>query len=243
MNTTTRKQREFLAREQLFLSTARRIVREEGVPALTMERVAEYCEYSKGTLYKHFTCREDMLLALCVHSLSAMSGMFSDVLTLPGGSREKVTFLVFAYQLFARHFPEDFELLVESRHVEIMQKATPERAAERERFDQLLRALIAAQIQQAITLGDLTLKAGMTVDEVCFGAWAQSLGILLLSSNPHVMKHFDLPDASSVLFNQIQLLFDGLNWKPLSHEYDYSISLHQAEQFFSQFNQHRSQQE
>lgn len=243
MNTTTRKQRELLAREQLFLTTARQIVREEGVAALTMERIAERCEYSKGTVYKHFTCREDMLLALCIHSLAAMSHLFADVLTLPGGARERVMFLVLAYQLFSRYFPEDFELLVESRHVEIMQKAAPERAAERERFDQLLRALISAQINQAISTGDLQLKPGMSVDEVCFGAWSLSLGILLLGSNPHVMKHFALPDTSAVLFNQINLLLDGLGWKPLSHEHDYTSSLQQAEQFFSHYNEHRSHKE
>lgn len=236
MNTTTRKQRERQAREQLFLSTARQIVREEGIAALTMERIAERCEYSKGTVYKHFTCREDMLLALCVSSLSAMSEMFANALTLPGGSREKVTFLVFAYQMFSRYFPEDFELLVESRHVEIMQKAAPERAAERERFDELLQAMILAQINTAISLGELQLKPGICPDEVCFGAWALSLGILLLGSNPHVMKHFALPDTSTVLFNQINLLLDGLGWKPLSHEYDYTQSLTQAEQLFSRYS-------
>lgn len=245
MNTATRKQREFQAREQLFLATARQIVRDEGVTALTMERVAERCEYSKGTVYKHFSCREDLLLALCVHSLSTMSGMFSGVLTLPGNSREKVTHLVFAYQWFARFFPEDFELLVESRHVEIMQKAAPERVDERERFDQLLRALITAQIQQAIDIGDLALRPGTGVDEICFGAWALSLGILLLSANAHVMQHFNLPDAKTVLFNQTHFLLDGLGWKPLSHEYDYTQSLQQAEQFFSNSlpDQLRSQQE
>ncbi len=242
MTTTTRKQRERQARELLFLETARQIVREEGVAALTMERIAECCEYSKGTVYKHFTCREDMLLALCISSLSAMSEMFSGVLTLPGRSREKVTFLVFAYQMFSRYFPEDFELLVESRHVEILHKALPERAAERERFDELLRSLILAQINRGISEGELQLKPDMTVDEVCFGAWALSLGILLLGTNPHVMKHFILPDTAKVLFNQINLLLDGLNWAPLSHDFDYTHSLKQAEQFFSHFHQLRSQQ-
>lgn len=248
MNTSTRKQREFAAREQLFLATARTIVREESVAALTMERVAERSEYSKGTVYKHFTCREDLLMALCNHSLAYMSSLFQDALLLsgnpsPGRTREQVTFLVFAYQLFAQYFPEDFELLVESRHIEILQKASPERAAERERFDQLLRVLISAQIHHAIVTGELQLKPGMSVDEVCFGAWAMSLGILLLSSNPHVMKHFALPATSSVLLSQTNLLLDGLGWKPLSHEYDYTQSLNQAEQFFSRFHQHRSQQE
>lgn len=242
MNTTTRKQREFAAREHLFLDTARTVIREEGYHALTMERVAERTEYSKGTVYKHFSCREDLLLALCCNSLANMGDLFKDVLSLQGQSREKVTFLVLAYQLFARHFPEDFELLLETRHIDIILKASPERAAEREKFDLVLRALIIAQINEAITVGECRLKPGMSVEEVCFGAWAMSFGILLLTSNPHVTKHFTLPDTTTVLLNQTNLLLDGLGWQPLSGQHDYFKSLHKAEQFFSQHHQLRSKQ-
>jgi len=51
----SRKQREIATREQLILDTAQNILHEQGYSHLTMERIAEATEYSKGTIYYHFS--------------------------------------------------------------------------------------------------------------------------------------------------------------------------------------------
>ena len=48
VNTLSRRQRDFLQREQLFLDTAREILRRDGIAHLTMDRIAELTEYAKG---------------------------------------------------------------------------------------------------------------------------------------------------------------------------------------------------
>lgn len=64
MGTRERKQREVAEREQLFLDTARDLVREDGLLNLVMARIARECDYAVGTLYQHFASKEDLLIAL-----------------------------------------------------------------------------------------------------------------------------------------------------------------------------------
>ena len=64
MATSTRKARELEAREALILDTAQRLVEERGYLGMNMDLVAEATEYSKGTIYQHFSCKEELLSAL-----------------------------------------------------------------------------------------------------------------------------------------------------------------------------------
>ena len=60
MAALARKQRELRERESLLLDAARRILVEGGYHGLTMARVAEALEYSKGTIYSHSSCKSDV---------------------------------------------------------------------------------------------------------------------------------------------------------------------------------------
>jgi AcrR family transcriptional regulator len=48
-------------RHQELLATALRIVTDEGLPALTMTRLANELEYSVGTVYRHFSSKEALV--------------------------------------------------------------------------------------------------------------------------------------------------------------------------------------
>ena len=50
------------------LETARRLLLEIGYNGLTMERIAEAAEYSKGTIYNHFPCKEEIIAELAARS-------------------------------------------------------------------------------------------------------------------------------------------------------------------------------
>ena len=41
---------------------------EKGYLGLTMDRIADEAEYSKGTIYQHFTCKEEIVAALGIRS-------------------------------------------------------------------------------------------------------------------------------------------------------------------------------
>ena len=85
-----RKQREFQLREQLILDSAQCILHELGYAQLTMERVADAVEYSKGTIYNHFSSKEDLVCALCCRCVSNLIELFKRAYDYPGTTRELV---------------------------------------------------------------------------------------------------------------------------------------------------------
>jgi len=70
MSTLTRKQREIQQREEMLLDVARKMLIEQGYAGLSMDRIAESTEYSKGVIYQHFSSKEDLVTAMAVQSLS-----------------------------------------------------------------------------------------------------------------------------------------------------------------------------
>ena len=55
MSTSARKEREFAQRQELFLETTRQMLLNIGYLNVTMDRIAQETEYSKGTIYQHFS--------------------------------------------------------------------------------------------------------------------------------------------------------------------------------------------
>ena len=64
------------AREQEIINAAIGLIQEHGVEHITMDKVVSKVPYSKGTIYKHFDGKEDLLLAISNHAISILSDLF-----------------------------------------------------------------------------------------------------------------------------------------------------------------------
>lgn len=228
MNTITRKQRELQQREKLFLDTARQVIRDKGVSALTMEAIADITEYSKGTVYKHFSCKEDIMCALCAEGVEYLISLCEKMTEFPGRPREKSIILALSYLLYAERYPEEFDLLIAARNANIRQKASPERLATADEADQKITQLIKDQIHAAIACGDLALAPETTVDQLCLGPWAMSLGITTLFEAKEMISSIEFAPIQETLYQQLNFLLDGYQWHPLSTAFDYKKTLADA---------------
>jgi len=101
MQAMTRKQREVANRHALFLDIARNVLHEEGFHLLSMERVAECAEYSKGTVYQHFSCKEEMLIQLCITSTTQLLALFQRAAGFDGSHRDRMMAVMHAHDLWA----------------------------------------------------------------------------------------------------------------------------------------------
>jgi len=228
MNTLTRKQRELQQRERLFLDTARQVIRDNGVSGLTMEIIAEITEYSKGTVYKHFTCKEDIMCALCADGIEYLSTLLNQMMNLEGRPREKSVIIALSYLLYAERYPEEFDLIVAARNTNIRQKASPERLKATDSADEKITHLIKEQIHSAIKCGDLKLQEDVTVDQLCLGPWALSLGMVALYEAQDLIKSIEFTPMQETLYQQLNFLLDGYQWHPLSTEFDYRKTICEA---------------
>jgi AcrR family transcriptional regulator len=220
-----------MARESLFIDVARDIIRNEGLTTLTMERIAELTEYSKGTVYKHFTCKEDLLCALCSNALDYLLSLTLQMASFKGRPRERLMIVGLAYQAFMEKFPEQFDLLITARNTDLRSKASQERRERVDQHDHTLIGQIVEQIQDAITQADLQLPTGVSVEDICFGAWSLSFGILSLSQAKQLNQTLvNLLDPQEALFRHLNALLDGYGWHPLSCEHDYRATMMRAQQ-------------
>src|SRR5277367_6090373 len=84
VSTLTRKQREVHQRELMLLDVARKMLVEDGYAGLKLDRLAEATEYSKGTVYQHFSTKEDLVTALALQTMERRTLLFARAAAFKG---------------------------------------------------------------------------------------------------------------------------------------------------------------
>ncbi|MCG8564166.1 MAG: TetR/AcrR family transcriptional regulator [Desulfobacterales bacterium] len=76
MNTATAKERAFKRRESTILGAAFSLFAEFGIESTTMDMIAEKAGVGKGTIYKHFTKKNDIYATLIIQQSRALVADF-----------------------------------------------------------------------------------------------------------------------------------------------------------------------
>ena len=232
MATSARRLREIKQRENLILDVAREMLIQSGYLGLNMDRIAEATEYSKGTIYQHFSCKEEVVMAICIQSLEQQLALFERAITFQGRTREVVLAIGEAYDLFVHLYPHHFQSAQLVRSESIRDKTSPERQARLHHSEHRCMAMVSGAIHQGIEQGDLVLPDWSGPAQLTFGLWSMAFGAyqLIASHTSHTgtsaSGHTSLPDLGiqnprETLFSNYHILLDGVGWQPLSHVWDY----------------------
>jgi AcrR family transcriptional regulator len=211
-------------REQELLGLAQQILQQEGFAGLTMDRLTALSSVSKGTIYNHFCSKEDLFTALSVDSLQRQLRLFQRAQLIPGHSREQALALHLAYHRFSMMEPTLFLCLLTATTPAVVEKSSPARLALRQQLEMQLATICEQLIAQAIAQGDLELPPGQHADALAFIQWAQAFGSNALLKPTQQLGLFSQLLPQPTLLLGINLLLDGLNWKPLSRDWDYQAS-------------------
>ncbi len=225
-----------LERENVILDSALSFIENDGIALLTMDKLIREVPYSKGTVYNHFTGKEDLLLALCNRSMSILSDLFQKVESFDGICREKVLAIHFAYMLYARLYPTQFMLVITAKSTNVTDKSSALRNDEHIQLEGKLLSPIMNLFQQALDAGELDAPSGMNLDQIAFAGWSLAFGTnaLLLQDVDRCTCRSDLI-VEREMFNNVNILLDGLRFTPLSGEYDWSPAIKRfKEEIFSQ---------
>ena len=116
MSASERKKREYAQREDLIIDTARKLLLDVGYLDLNMDRIAEVTEYSKGTIYQHFSCKEEILVAMLCESAEKAGKFLLRGSNFKGKPRERMAAMALGYDLFVGLNPDHFkaQLLVQN---------------------------------------------------------------------------------------------------------------------------------
>lgn len=214
MGTKERKLRAFETREQAILATARELIAHEGLLNLQMARLAEKCDCAVGTLYQHFACKEDLLLALVCQDVEEHAHLFERVAAWDAPSRDRVFAIIVADTVFVRNNPEHFRIAQFVFCELVWNAASPARREALMQQGEPIRDTVVGIVESAVAAGDLDLR-GLTPGEVTASLWCLSSGVHDLAHAAGVLQHFAVNDPYSLMCRQMQAFLNGLDWKPL----------------------------
>jgi AcrR family transcriptional regulator len=220
MSTLTRKQREIQQREAKILEVARQMLLEHGYHGLSMDRIADLLEYSKGTIYQHFPCKEEILMALANQALESRLAMFRRAAAFRGRPRERIMAVGQAYEAFVRLYPHHFQVEQVIRLSSVWQKTTPKRRESARVCDTACMGVVGGIARDAVAAGDLELPADVAAEHVVFGLWTMAFGAFTLLASGAALDELGIPEPIVALRQNYNRLLDGYGWRPLSGELD-----------------------
>ena len=106
-----RKERARKEREKLILDHADDLLRFNGYLGLNLDELAKRIEYSKATIYNHYSSKEDLVLGVATMHLKTRTELFGRALTFDGRTRERILAIGLADQIMAQLCPHGFPLL------------------------------------------------------------------------------------------------------------------------------------
>lgn len=216
-----------LAREQQIIDIAIDLITDQGIENLTMDKVVANVPFSKGTLYKHFINKEDLFLAMNNRATLVLIDFFQRAKEFKGCTRARMMLLNVSYLLYAILHPVLFKAMLCSKTSNIYEKSSEKRQHDQKQNEFKLLSTVHSIVDDALASEQLTLPKNMDVQQICFANWAMCYGTISLLSNEiegdcdgrsNLVQELVLEQE---LINQFNLLFDGLQWLPLSNEQDH----------------------
>ncbi|MCP4641677.1 MAG: TetR/AcrR family transcriptional regulator [bacterium] len=225
METTVRKRRERDAREALLLDAGRKLLLKGGYHGLTMARVAEATSYSKGTVYHHFSCKEELIIALAARSYEKQRDLVDRAALFKGRPRERMVAVGEATAIFARLYPDDARIFQVVNGEAITQKASEEALRRLRDGAHHNLNVMHGILRDAVVQGDLTLRDNVPPEELVFHFWLLGEAGKAASSSWMPPQEMGIDDAFGSIMHTGTVLGDGYGWRPLSTEWDYAATL------------------
>jgi len=216
----TRKQRELFEREQLILDTAQIILREDGIQGLTMERVASEIEYSKGTVYNHFSSKEEIISGISCRCTLNIVKMFTRAKNYSGNHRERIAAIGIAHSLYTQLHPDELRNLQILKSADVREKISVEKQTELLQLEQQITDIVLEIINDAIENGDIPADQPFIPDSIYLGLWSMGFGSNMLHVSGIPFDKLGIQPPLKMMWVNSHKLLDSYQWQPLSSTFD-----------------------
>lgn len=221
MQTVSPKQQAIRDREQQILSVARGMLNAEGYHGLNMDSIASAIRVSKGTIYNHFSCKEEIIIALATDTLNRRTRLFECAAGCPETPRGRMCGVGAASELFVELYPEHFATEQLVRSASIWQKTSEKRRQQMQAEELRCMGIVSGIVRDAVSQGHLHLGVDTTPEELVFGLWSQTFGAQSITAGGESLVTHGIRDPMMAVRRFINASLDGFGWRPLSTEVDY----------------------
>lgn len=225
-NALSRKDQVRLEREELILSVALSLLKESGLNGLTMQAIADRTEYSKGTIYQHFSCKEDVLAKLVIRCGQRLISLIDLALANSHGLRHKVVMVSWAFFINAELESETAGLVSMVKSPEFQTKISDAQQADLSRIDQSILSRVIGLFTQQTDISADKVKVG------AFGWWAMKWGVQDVLVNDWEMSKLGFDDPKHYFFESLHVFLDGLGVQRDELSHDFEKVQAQAKQIF-----------
>lgn len=216
----------FKERELLIINSAVLLIQKNGIENLTMDKVVAQVPFSKGTVYKHFMGKEDLLLAISNYSMEVLSDLFYRAYQFKGCARSRMLLLNFTYLMYAMLYPALFQSVLCAKSPNVVGKSSEKHINEGEKLEIKLMTSIHGIVEDGLNDNSLSLPVNMDIQQLCFSNWSMAYGaISLLSGEVEQCSGRTTLIVERELFNLSNLLYDGMGWKPLTKDRSHCAEL------------------
>jgi AcrR family transcriptional regulator len=208
-------------REESILAHAQHFLLRDGFHGLNLDAVARASHCAKGTIYLHFTSKEDLTLAVATRALRERADLFERAIQFQGLSRERARAIGFACCHFAVNYPDYFhtELMLKSNS--FWEKATQDRQRDHSLQSGRCFRILNGIVLEAVAAGDLSV-ARMPSEHIAFAMAAVTMGSHIMAQVPELCFAAGIQNAIGVVRQNQDVMLDGFGWKPLLADYDYA---------------------
>ncbi len=190
MGVEERKAREFQRREEEILHAAMMLAASEEWQSVTIDHIAQRAEIGKGTVYKHFTSKDEVCARLVMdHGKSLISKLKSI-----DPAQEYVPRLKSVLRTIWRHNMEKKEIMALNMYCEVSEQSlnlSENFAAEFWRVKEVITSYMHALVQEGIGRGII---ANQPIEYLMFSGWATLSGAMRLSQG-QILEGFDADEA------------------------------------------------
>lgn len=224
METLSPKQQEIREREHRILQLSRKLVLSGGYHGLSLDSLAAELGVSRGTIYNHFKCKEDIILALLMETMDIRRGMFQRAAAWRAMPRERLAAIGVAAEMFVRLYPDHFRVEQIVKSDSIWEKTSPERRSLVKGCQMQCVGIVAGIVRDGIANGHVTLPQGMAPEDLVFGLWSMTEGAYCIVATSEAIAELGIRSPFEAIRANIHGLLDGFGWTPLSAKHDYQAT-------------------
>lgn len=218
MGILERKEREKEHRREEIITAAQKIFFEKGLPAATMDEIAEAAELSKGTLYLYYKSKEDLYLAVAMRGSEIMYKMFREAAPPDKPVIERITGIGEAYFQFFKQYPDYFRMYQYFENSQFHKQVSPEMIGYCATNDQKIWDLVIGVITEGISQG--VFDADLDPKQAAIILWANGNAIMRLMDreDTYWKEHMKI-DLEGTMRKAYELILEGMMTKKGKMQY------------------------
>ncbi len=210
MEKLSRREREKLEREEAIISKAEELFCKHGFEKVSMADLAKESEYTKRTIYRYFTCKEDLVFAVALRGYKRLMEMIKNKSQKGNTGLEKIRLSYYAYYEFLCKFPQMLKLINTG---EVLKSGTansnmPFRQKYLDYDNYLFRELVQMFIDGKT---DKSIRSDLEMPQLALSSIFTATGffVMLSTSGNSYTNHFALDKEAFVTFT-IEMFISSL---------------------------------